>query len=170
MLIISAAADPAVRPGDFPETPTAPAPARLASAASGSNGGTIMDVVGYRSGVGKRSRAGRSGGGGQAADGPDVAVALRALESDARRWAEAAVTLRGAAGVVAARGLAPAVFSFAGGEVAAVYEQLRDRTASLLAEGARNFDAVAAALRASAAAYAEDDAAGAHRLAAAGSR
>ena len=53
-----------------------------------------------------------------AAVGPDVAVALQALESDARRWTDAAVTLRGAADAVAAQALDPGVFSFAGADVA----------------------------------------------------
>ena len=138
-----------------------------------------MDVVGHRGGVGKRTHGGRrrtggrgvpAGGGAAPGGGPDVAVALRALEADARRWAEAAATLRGAAGAVGARELPPGAFSFAGGEVAEVYEQLRARMAGLLAEGAENFDAVAAALRRSASAYAEDEASGAHRIAAAGPR
>lgn len=98
---------------------------------------------------------------------PDVAVALRALESDARRFTDAAVTLRGAAGVVAAQGLPATAFSFAGAQVATAYEELRGRMAGLLVQGADNCDAVAAALRTSAATYAAEEAAGAHRMAAA---
>jgi hypothetical protein len=102
--------------------------------------------------------------------GPDVAVALQALESDARRWTDAAATLRGAADTVAAQALDPGVFSFAGADVATAYEGLRSRMASLLVQGADNFDAVAAALRTSAATYAADEAAGAHRIATADAR
>lgn len=99
---------------------------------------------------------------------PDVVVALEALEADARRWTDAATVLREAATAAAGQVLAPGEFSFAGREVAAAYEALRGRTATLLVEGADNLDAVAAALRASAAAYAADEAAGAHRWDAAG--
>ena len=98
-------------------------------------------------------------------DGPDVAVALRALESDAARWTDAAVVLREAATTAAGQVLDPGAFSFAGKDVADAYEALRRLTTTLLSEGADNFDAVAAALRASATAYADDEAAGAHRLA-----
>jgi hypothetical protein len=97
-------------------------------------------------------------------DGPDVAVALRALESDATRWTDAAAALREAATVAVAQVLDPGTFSFAGREVAEAYEALRSMTATLLVEGADNFDAVAAALRESARAYAADEAAGAHRM------
>ena len=60
--------------------------------------------------------------------------------------------------------LPAAAFSFAGAEVAAVYEALRSRTATLLAEGAANLDAVAAALRAGAASYVAQEDAAAQRL------
>jgi hypothetical protein len=93
-----------------------------------------------------------------------ITVALEALESDAALWSRAAAELRDAADAAAGLALDPAAFSFAGGAVAAAYEALRGRTTALLAEGADNLDAVAAALRASAAAYAADEAAGAHRL------
>jgi hypothetical protein len=97
-------------------------------------------------------------------DAADVAVALDALESDAVRWTDAAAQLRAAATAASAQVLPPGAFSFAGGEVAAAYERLRGRTAVLLREGAENLDAVAAALRTSAAAYAASDAAGVRRL------
>jgi hypothetical protein len=95
---------------------------------------------------------------------PEVVVALAALESDATRWADAAAQLRLAAEAAAGQALPAGAFSFAGREVAVAYEELRRRTATLLGEGADNFDAVAAALRASAAAYAASDAAQAQRL------
>jgi hypothetical protein len=60
--------------------------------------------------------------------------------------------------------LGAAQFSFAGREVAAAYEALRSRTAALLTEGAHDLEAVAAALRAGAAAYAAHEAAAAGRL------
>lgn len=96
--------------------------------------------------------------------GPDVAVALQALEVDATRWTAAARDLRGAAEVAAGQVLAEEAFSFAGREVAATYEALRGRTAALLREGAANFDAVATALRDSARAYAAQEAARAAEL------
>ncbi len=95
---------------------------------------------------------------------PDLAVALGALEADAVRWTAAAADLRAAAAAAAGQVLGAAQFSFAGREAAAAYEALRSRTAVLLTEGADNLDAVAAALRASAAAYAADEAAAAQRL------
>jgi DNA-binding NarL/FixJ family response regulator len=98
---------------------------------------------------------------------PDVAVSLRALESDAVRWTDAAADLRAAAAAAAGQVLDASAFSFAGREVATAYEALRSRTASLLTAGADNLDAVAAALRAGAAAYAADEAAAAARLRAA---
>jgi hypothetical protein len=93
-----------------------------------------------------------------------IAVALDALESDAARWSSAAGELRAAAAAAAGQALDPAAFSFAGEAVATAYEALRTRTATLLAQGADNFEAIAGALRASAAAYAADEASGAHRL------
>lgn len=102
--------------------------------------------------------------------GPDVAVALEALESDAVRWTDAATTLRTAADAVASQGPDAGAFSFAGDAVATAYAALRDRTATLLTQGADNLDAVAAALRSSAAAYAADEAAGAHRMGETGPR
>ena len=60
--------------------------------------------------------------------------------------------------------LDPTAFSFAGRDVAAAYEALRARATALLGEGADTVDAIAVALRASATAYAADEAAGAHRL------
>jgi hypothetical protein len=97
-------------------------------------------------------------------DGPDVAVALQALESDARRWTDAAAVLRSAAAAAGEQELDPGTFSFAGRAVADAYEALRARTSALLVEGADDLDAVAAALRASARAYAAEEEAGAHRL------
>ena len=96
---------------------------------------------------------------------PDqITVAVEALESDAALWSRTASELRDAAATAAGQVLEPSAFSFAGGAVAGAYEALRGRTAALLADGADNADAIAAALRASAAAYAADEAAGAHRL------
>ena len=105
----------------------------------------------------------------QASEGgrPDVAVSLHALESDAVRWNDAAADLRAAAAAAAGQVLAASAFSFAGREVATAYEALRSRTAMLLSEGADNLDAVAAALRAGAGAYAAEEAAAAERLRAA---
>lgn len=99
---------------------------------------------------------------------PDVAVAGDALEADAVRWTGAAADLRAAAAAAAGQVLAASDFSFAGREVAVAYESLRSRTAALLADGADNLDAVAAALRAGAAAYAAQEAAASARLREAG--
>jgi hypothetical protein len=95
---------------------------------------------------------------------PDVTASLHALESDAVRWNDAAADLRAAAAAAADLVLGAGAFSFAGREVAAAYEALRSRTAMLLTEGADNLDAVAAALRAGAAAYTAEEAAAAQRL------
>ena len=97
-------------------------------------------------------------------DGPDLAVALDALESDAVRWTDAAAQLRAAAAAAAGQVLAASAFSFAGGQVAAAYEELRSRTAALLRDGADNLDAIAVALRAGAAAYAAREAMESQRL------
>jgi hypothetical protein len=93
-----------------------------------------------------------------------ITVAVEALESDSALWRGASAELRDAAAAAAGQVLDPAAFSFAGGAVAAAYEALRGRTTALLVEGADNVDAIAAALQVSAAAYAADEAAGAHRL------
>jgi hypothetical protein len=94
----------------------------------------------------------------------DITVALDALEADAVLWTRAAADLRAAATTTEGQRLDPDAFSFAGESVAAVYEALRVEVAALLRAGADNLDAVAAALRRSAATYAAEDAAGAHRL------
>jgi Skp family chaperone for outer membrane proteins len=99
---------------------------------------------------------------------PDVVVAAGALESDAVRWTGMAADLRAAAATAAGQVLSTSAFSFAGREVAAAYDALRARVATLLAEGAENLDAVAAALRAGAAAYTAEEAAAAARLREAG--
>jgi hypothetical protein len=93
-----------------------------------------------------------------------IAVALEALEADARAWTGAAGELRTAAARAAGQGLDPAAFSVAGAPVAAAYEALRTKTAGLLTAGADNFDAIARALRTSAAAYAAEEAARAGRM------
>ncbi len=104
--------------------------------------------------------------GGGTRGGPDLSVALAALVADAARWSAAAPELRGAAAAAAGRvTLDRAAFTFAGHGVAVAYEALRTRTVALLGEGADNLDAVAAALRASAAAYAADEAGRARRMA-----
>jgi hypothetical protein len=97
-------------------------------------------------------------------DGPDVVVALEALESDAARWDAAAAELRKAATTAARMTVERGAFSFAGGGVASAYEAVRGRTEALLHQGAGELDAIAAGLRSAAAAYAAADAAGAHRL------
>ena len=94
----------------------------------------------------------------------EIRVALGALEADAEDWARAAEQLRAAAATADRQKLDPAAFTFAGQAAAAAYEDLRARMAGLIAQGATNLDAIATALRASAAAYAADEAAGVHRL------
>lgn len=93
-----------------------------------------------------------------------ITVALDALEADAVRWVRLAGELRTAAAAASSQAVDPAAFSFAGGAVAASYDALRTRMAALIEDGAANFESVAAALRASAAAYEADDLAGAHRM------
>ncbi|MHA6628823.1 hypothetical protein ACU61A_25565 [Pseudonocardia sichuanensis] len=94
----------------------------------------------------------------------EIRVALKALRADAEDWALAAEQLRAAARTADRQKLDPAAFTFAGRAAAAEYEELRARMAGLLAQGADNLDGIATALRASAAAYAADEAAGVHRM------
>ena len=94
----------------------------------------------------------------------EIRVALGALEADAENWALAAEQLRVAAAAADRQKLDPAAFTFAGHAAAAEYEALRARMAGLIAQGANNLGAIATALRASAAAYAADEAAGVHRM------
>jgi HD superfamily phosphodiesterase len=93
-----------------------------------------------------------------------ISTGLQALRDEATSWVGLADTMTAGAGKARAVGLPPAAFSFAGQAVAAAYEALRVKTADLLDAGAANFDDIAAALRASAAAYEADEAAHAHRL------
>jgi hypothetical protein len=94
----------------------------------------------------------------------EIRVALGALEADAEEWARAAEQLRAAAATAHRQALDPVAFTFAGRAAAGAYEDLRVRMAGLIAQGAVNVGAIATALRASAAAYAADEAAGVHRL------
>jgi uncharacterized protein YukE len=94
----------------------------------------------------------------------EIHVALEALRDDADHWRTAADALRASAGRARDALVPPATFSFAGQAAAAAYEALRARTARLLEEGALNFDDIATALRASAAAYEADEKAHRHRI------
>ncbi|MDF3051768.1 MAG: Excreted virulence factor EspC, type diderm [Pseudonocardia sp.] len=94
----------------------------------------------------------------------ELTVALDALEADAALWSRAAADLHAAAATLDGQQLDPTAFSFAGDAVAATYEALRVKAAALVHAGADNLDAIAAALRTSAATYAAEDAAGMHRL------
>jgi hypothetical protein len=93
-----------------------------------------------------------------------IVVALEALEADAMMWQRAAEDLRTAAAAARRQEIPPHAFSFAGRAVADAYESMRVKAVALLEGGAANFDAIARALRASAAAYAADERAGAHRI------
>ena len=94
-----------------------------------------------------------------------IRVALAALETDAVFWTRVAAELRGAAAAARAdTAVAPSAFSLFGGPYATGYRALSDHVVALLEDGAANAESTAAALRASAAAYAADDASGAHRL------
>lgn len=94
----------------------------------------------------------------------DIEVALDALEADAVGWSAAAADLRGAAQAAVGVPVAVSAFSFAGQSVAASYDELRSKMETLLSEGADSLDAIATGLRASAAAYAADEAANAHAI------
>jgi hypothetical protein len=94
----------------------------------------------------------------------EIIVALEALEVDAVMWQGAAEDLRAAAAAAQRQQIPPAAFSFAGQAVYERYEALRTKTVALLEGGAANLDAIAETLRASAAAYAADERAGAHRI------
>jgi hypothetical protein len=93
-----------------------------------------------------------------------ISAGLGALRDEATTWVGIADELSAAADRARVTGLPPGAFSFAGQAVAVAYEALRARTADLLDAGATNFDDIAAALRATAAAYEADEAAHAHRL------
>jgi uncharacterized protein YukE len=94
----------------------------------------------------------------------EIEVALEDLEIDATTWMGAAAELQAAAAAAERQRLDPAVFSFAGSAAAAEYEALRAKLASRISQGAASLAAIAAALRASADAYAADEAAGVHRM------
>jgi hypothetical protein len=96
----------------------------------------------------------------------DIYAALEVLRADAAEWAGGADTMSTAATNARAAVLPGAAFSFAGQQVGlgASYERLRDRIATLIEQGARNFDDISAALYASATAYEADEAANIHRM------
>lgn len=94
----------------------------------------------------------------------EVTVATDALRADADDWTHAADELRDAAGTADRLVLPATAFSFAGGAVAASYEALRAKAATLLVEGADNFTDISAALRSAADQYDADEAANAHAL------
>lgn len=74
-------------------------------------------------------------------------VALDALTDDAAIWEDASGTLEDAASAAGGLGLTHGQFSFAGGTVAATYEELRSRVQTLLEDGAGKLDDGAAQLR-----------------------
>lgn len=94
----------------------------------------------------------------------EVTVATDALRADAGDWTDAADELRAAAATADRPVLPATAFSLAGGAVAASYEALRTKAATLLVEGAENFTDVAAALRSAAEQYDADEAANAHAM------
>jgi hypothetical protein len=93
-----------------------------------------------------------------------IIVSVDALRTDADEWARAAKDMHDVAAKADTQKVDAAAFSFAGHAAAAGYETLRAKMAGLISGGAREFDAIAAALRASADAYEADEAAGAHRI------
>lgn len=94
----------------------------------------------------------------------EIHVALAELRSDATHWMRTSDKLRAAAGRADAQRLDPATFSFAGQDVAAAYEALRAKLASLLTGGADVAVATAQALAASADAYEAEENQNVHRL------
>jgi hypothetical protein len=93
-----------------------------------------------------------------------ITVSLAALRADAADWEHAAGELRTAARRADAAVVPSAAFSFAGAPVERAYELLRVNTAGLLAAGAQEFGAMAAALRAAADTYEADELRHLHRL------
>ena len=93
-----------------------------------------------------------------------ITVSLEALRADAVDWEHAASELRVAARRADAAVVPSAAFSFAGGPVAEAYELLRVNTAGLLAAGAKEFGAMAEALRGAADTYEADELRNLHRL------
>lgn len=93
-----------------------------------------------------------------------VTVALEALRDDATVWSDDAGTLKAAQSTAESLRLPAPPFSFAGGQLAAAYDALVTRVATLLDQGGTNFTTVAAALRASADAYEADEQAHVHQL------
>jgi hypothetical protein len=93
-----------------------------------------------------------------------ITVSIEALRADAADWDHAAGELRVTARRADAAVVPSTAFSFAGGPVAQAYELLRVNTAGLLAAGAQEFGAMAAALRAAADTYEADELRTLHRL------
>lgn len=75
-------------------------------------------------------------------------TAMDALQQDAVRWDETADGLQAAGSIVRSLAVPAAAFSFAGGDVQAVYEELRARVETLLSEGETETAGAAVALRA----------------------
>jgi uncharacterized protein YukE len=93
-----------------------------------------------------------------------ITVSIEALRADADQWAAAAATMNTAASRAGTPKIDADAFSFAGQAAAVTYGQLHDKLTQLMLQGASTFDAIAAALRASADSYEADEAAGEHRL------
>jgi hypothetical protein len=73
-------------------------------------------------------------------------VAMKALLADADRWSATADELTTAADTAAALTLPPQSFSFAGGDAATAYEDLRSFVQDFLTDGATKTQGAASAL------------------------
>ncbi|OLF05801.1 hypothetical protein [Actinophytocola xanthii] len=93
-------------------------------------------------------------------------VALGALRADADTWEQCAADLDAAKGTAGGLDLEALHFSYVADKlgVTAIYQQFQDKLVRLLDEGRTMSTAVAAALRASAQTYQEEEEAGVHRM------
>ena len=99
-------------------------------------------------------------------DKQQVKAAIGALRKDASTWDEGAAELRDAAGAAGQLQLSALHFSYLADQLGLTetYQQLQIRLYRLLNEGADNLNELAAALRAAADGYEQDEANTVHRM------
>ncbi|MFI7540158.1 hypothetical protein [Actinoplanes sp. NPDC049599] len=95
-----------------------------------------------------------------------IQAAVQALRKDADTWAAGSDKLVDAAAVAARLELSALHFSYIADQLGLteVYQQLQQRLATLLNEGAANFTALSGALRDAADGYEQDEINAVHRL------
>lgn len=93
-------------------------------------------------------------------------VALSALRDDAQKWEDCGNDLGAAKGTASGLTLEALHFSYIGDKLGltGLYKQFQDKMVGLLGEGETTSAKVAAALRASAQTYQQEEEAGVHRM------